>query len=242
MSTIRGRRFAGLALTLVLIPTVALAEISAVTDHQGHFRRLFILTRGVGPSKVIWGQVRPAIPLHLILNPLGDNLGDLAPTIQLNPVTKLPWVFWSMNVANQKRIGFSFWNNVAWTPPALIVADPGPSFYDQLDPAVAFGADGTPYLVWWAAEQVGKVYFSTLVRGTWTPPLLLTDPEVDSRKPTIVLKGTEAVVVSSTPSGPVTKIFNTAVLFESASSLMDTPIPPGHTDDGITGGGGLHKR
>ncbi len=239
-----GRCFA-VALALSVLPGLALAEISVQTDHQGHFRRLVVLTRGSGSSRVVWGQLRRGVPLERMLNPLGDNLGDLPPKIVFNPATGAPWVFWSMNVANQKRMGYSFWSGTAWTPPTPIVATPGPYYYDELDPSVGFVL-GTPYLVWWRAEPTARVYLSILVAGVWSRPVLLSDPLIDSRKPTITIDGTKsttrAIVTYQTPFGPSISTYDTASLFQAAASLMDTPIPPGHSDqpppsDSRTGGG-----
>ena len=160
----RTGRCLAVALALSVLPGLALAEISVQTDHQGHFRRLVVLTRGSGSSRVVWGQLRRGVPLERMLNPLGDNLGDLPPKIVFNPATGAPWVFWSMNIANQKRMGYSFWSGTGWTPPTPIVATPGPYYYDEVDPSVGF-ALGTPYLVWWRAEPTAKVYLSILVAG-----------------------------------------------------------------------------
>jgi len=240
MNTRSARRLTALALAITLSPGLALAEVSVQLDPQGHFRRLEVITRGRGPGRVIWQQVRPGVPLDLLLNPMGDNRGDLAPTIRLNPVTGAPWAFWSMNIANQKRIGYAYWNGVTWTAPALIVADPGPFYLDELDPSVAFSLDGRPFLVWSQAGQVSKILFSTLVNGQWTRPVLLSDPTLDSRRPTLVLNGLSAIVTYRTSSGPVMRTYDSAFLVQSAANnnLMDTPIPPGHSGDPGSGGTG----
>jgi len=235
MKTIRNTRSIVLSLAVSLLPTLVQAEVSAVVDHQGHFKRLVVLTRDRGRSPIIWGQVRPSVPLALILNPLGDNHGDLRPVIKFNPATGAPWAFWSMNIANQKRIGYAYWNGAAWSVSATVVPDAGSYYEDQLDPDVAFGLGGTPFLVWWQPGlQGGTVYFSTPSGASWSPPLALTDGQVDSRKPTIVLAGSTAVVTYTTPSGPVTQSYDTAILFQSAMDLMDGPLPPGQskTDPG----------
>ncbi len=147
MKTVRKARSVALALCLVLLPTLALAEVSVVVGRDGEVRRVLVLTRGAGHGKLIWGQVRPRVPLDQMLNPLGDTYGDLAPAIARNPATGgTPWAFWSMNVANQKRIGFSLWDGRRWSPAALVVAEPGPYFQDELDPSVAL-LDGTSLVV-----------------------------------------------------------------------------------------------
>lgn len=236
----RTARLTALSLALLLVPGLALAEVSVLLDAQGQFRRLMVLTRGRGRGRVIWQQVRPGVAPELLLNPLGDNHGDLAPTIRLNPVTGAPWAFWSMTIANQRRIGYAYWSGRGWTAPTPIVADPGAYYADELDPSVAFALDGRPYLVWCQVGQVAKVFFSTLVGGQWSRPVLLSDPTLDSRQPNLVLNGSTAIVTYNTAAGPITRIYDSAVLVESAASnnLMDTPIPPGHSDDQGSGGGG----
>jgi hypothetical protein len=226
MSRHRGTRSSVVAFTLLLVPALALAEVSVKIDPDGTYRRwMFITPRG---GSVVWGQVRPNLPLEVLLNPLGDVLGDLPPVVETHPASGRPWVFWSRNVANVKELVFSTWGDAGWTAPQRIVPVAGPIPYDELDPAVVFTPDGAPYLVWWRAEDRGQVYFSTLIRGAWSPPLRLSDPAVDSRRPTILIQGTTARISFRTAAGTVTRTFETAVLVESAADLMDTPIPPGY--------------
>jgi hypothetical protein len=223
------RALAGAALA-ILVPGLALAEISVDLNRDGSFRRVVTVIKG-GRHAVVWRQVRPYLSLDVLLNPLGDNLGDLPPVVASHPATRLPWVFWSRNVANVKQLVHSTWTAAGWTAPRPVAGEPGPIPYDELDPAVAFDAAGTVYLVWWKKGPVGEVYFSTLVGGAWTPPLRLSAEGVDSGTPTIRLDGTRAVITWRTPGGPVTTVHETAVLVESAASLMDSPTPPGRDGD-----------
>lgn len=226
MNRQRRIRSSVLALALLLVPALAQAEVSVKLGPDGTYRRWVLLTpRG---RHVVWAQVRPNLPLEVQLNPLGDVLGDLPPVIGTHPTSGRPWVFWSRNVANVKELVFSTWGDAGWTVPQRIVPVGGPIPYDELDPAVGFTADGAPYLVWWRAEERGQVYFSTLVRGVWSPPLRLSDPAVDSRRPTILIDGWTARISFRTAAGTVTRSIETAVLVESAVDLMDTPIPPGY--------------
>ena len=215
---------------LVLGPGQALAEVSVERNRDGSFRKVVALTRG-GRTPVVWRQVRPYLPLEVLLNPLGDTLGDLPPVIVAHPQTRRPWVFWSRNVANIKQLVQATWTDAGWTVPRAITGDPGPIPYDELDPAAAFDAAGTLYLVWWKEAPVSEVYFSTLIGCVWTPPLRLSAEGVDSRNPTLRLDGTRAVITYRTPGGPVTTVYETAILIESAASLMDSPTPPGRESD-----------
>jgi hypothetical protein len=238
MRNISGRRtLATTALALLVTHSVVFAEVSVQRNPDGSFKRLFHLTRG-GAAQVTWGQVRPYLAPGDLLNPLGDNLGDLAPIVRMHPVTGLPWVFWSRNVAGLKQVVFASWTDLGWTAPAAIVPVDGLPLRDELDPAVAFDVAGVPFLVWWRGGSVGEVVFSTRIGGVWTPPMRLSDPAVDSRLPTVIVEGTRATFTWTTPSGIVTRTFDTATLVTSAADLMDTPIPPGYSPAPGDGGGG----
>ena len=237
MKRLRGSGLWIIVTVLALLPSLALAEVSAQLDARGKFKRFYYLTRKKGLMTVVWDQVRPWVPQYVLLNPLGDNLGDLPPAIEVSPVTGLPWVVWPKNFGNLKQLVVSKWEvkGRKWTDPKPIT--PGtPLVYDDLGPALAFDDAGTPYLVWWRTEQTAKIYFSTLVRGVWTPPLLISEQSVDSRSPSIALHGTTAAVTYLTPAGLATRNFETGVLIESAASLMDNPIPPLNTPPTAPGG------
>lgn len=228
--------FAGLI--LVLQPLLAHAELSVQVDRQGNVKSVHYLTGRSARGKVIWGQVRARVPIEAMLNPLGDTYGDLAPTLATHPLTGYPWVVWPKNEGNQKRIMVSTWNGRRWTVPAR-VAIPDPMGYDQLDPRLVFDEAGIPYLVFAEAAPKGRVLFSTLVSGVWTPPLLLSDPAVDSRQPTTAIQGSELMLAYGTPTGRVSLALEASRLVDTAISLMDSPIPPGSQsgpgDQGLPG-------
>jgi len=215
---------AGLA--LALLPAAARAEVSVLVDAHGRVKRVVYMTRDTGRSTVVWKQVRPRVPFASLLNPLGDTTGDLPPTIAIHPQTGRPWVVWPRNEANQKRLVYSTWDGKAWTPPQP-VAVPDIMGWDQLEPRLLFDPAGTPYLVFTEAARQGRILFTTVARGVWTPPLPLSDDTVDSRSPGAVVLGDVLNVNWSTPGGVVTRTLPTTALVESATRLMDSPIPPG---------------
>lgn len=217
------------AFSMLLLPAVALAEVSVQLDNDGRFKKVHVLTRGEGRAAVVWGQVRKYLPLELMLNPLGDNLEDGAPRVALHPETGYPWVVWSMNVANQKRIGFATWDGTGWTSPARVVNLPDPMGYDQFDPQISFTPLGAPILTWWVEAPIATVQFSTMIDGRWSPPLPLSEREVDSRRPvhTLANGGEELQVAYETPTGSMTGTFSTKALLDMSLSIMDNPIPPG---------------
>jgi hypothetical protein len=245
MSTLRGIRSWFAVAALLVLPSTVLAEVSIQVDGHGNYKRYFYLTGGRGRSAIVWKQVRPHLSPQLVLNPLGDTYGDGPPVIQISPVTGYPWVVWAKNFGNIQQLAFSTWDGRRWTEPALI--NPGiPLVYSDLSPALVIDQFGKPYLVWARAEQTARIYFTTLIRGQWSPGIVLSDPDVDSRAPSITLNGTAAVVTFQTPAGVVTKTYETAILVDSAASLMDNPIPPldapPPTDPEGGGGPGLAHR
>jgi len=106
---------------------------------------------------------------------------------------------------------------------------------------MVFDQFGKPFLVWVKTEQTTKIYFSTLVKGRWSPGFVISDPTVDSWAPSITLNGKAAVVTFQTPAGALTRTYETAILVNSAAGLMDNPIPPlaaPPPTTGPAGGGG----
>jgi hypothetical protein len=214
-------------LLLALVPATVRAEVSVIVDGHGRVRRVVYITKEGTRTSVVWKQVRPRVPLDELLNPLGDTTGDLAPTIAVHPQTGRPWVVWPRNEGNQKRLVYSVWEGKGWTP-AQPVAAPDIMGWDQVEPRLLFDPEGTPYLLFTEASRKARILFTTLSRkGGWTPPLALTDGTVDSRGPLAALLGTDLKVSWTTPTGTVTQLLPAASLLESATNLMDSPIPPG---------------
>jgi hypothetical protein len=222
----RSLRVLSVGLGLLLVPILAHSEVSVHLDRQGKLKRVVYLTRGSGSQAVIWGQLRGHLPLEQQLNPLGDTYGDLAPTLATHPVTGFPWVVWPRNEGNQKRIVISAWDGSRWTAPVQ-VSRPDALGSDQIEPRLLFDAAGVPYLIFTEAAQQARILFSTLARGAWTPALQLSPATIDSRQATVTLNGSTLVVAFSTPTGQMTRQMPTTILLESATKLMDSPIPPG---------------
>jgi hypothetical protein len=232
MMNLRKLRWIVSALVISLLPGLVAAEVSVLLHPQdGSVIKIFYLAgQTAGGRKIIWSQMRPGVPLEHMVNPLGDNLGDLAPTIRRHSRTGAPWVVWPANVANVKRIVVSRWDGKRWTPRQPVVAAPEPLLFDEVNPDLAFDQSGTPYLVWERSGSIGSIQFSTLSDGVWTPPLRLGEEGVDSRLPSIRVTGNVARIRFLTPSGLVTTEYETAAMVESGRSLMDTPLPPGLDD------------
>jgi len=237
MDWTRGWRTLVPGLALLVLPGLTLAEVSVELDQTGAVKHTHFISRQGGGSTLYWTQMRARIPQAQILNPLGDARGDLKPFVRVNPVTGAPWVVWAMNIDGVKRIGFAIWQKTGWSEPRPMT-EGNPFGWGELDPRIAFDEFGTPYVVWWRAEQTPHVYFSTQVNGTWTPPLAIGAQDVAGKSPTIAVRGSTAIIRYRTPAGPATAVYEASILLESAASLMDSPIPPGFKppSDGSSGG------
>lgn len=211
-----------------LLPSFARAEVSVQLDVHGRFKRMVVLTRGNGAGLEIWKQMRSRVPAAWLLNPLGDTYGDLAPAIAIQPTSGLPVAVWAANEGNQKRLVYSRWDGTKWSAPVRI-ARLDPLGSDQIEPRLAFDAQGTPYVLYTEAGPVARVMFLTVTGDAWTPPLQVSDDGVDSRQPTLSLKGNDITIGFQTPAGPISRSLSQLSLVEALSNLMDSPIPPGNT-------------
>lgn len=100
--------------------------------------------------------------------------------------------------------------------------------YDQTEPRLLFDASGAPYVFFTEGAHDRRVLFVTASERGWTPPLRLSDADVDSSGPSAILQGDDVRITYQTPAGPVTRTMSTAFLAESGINLMDSPIPPGY--------------
>jgi len=219
------KRFAllsGFALVLIL-PAAARAEVSVQVNADGKVSRVVVLTKGGR----VWRQVRGHVPAAQLLNPLGDSYGDLAPVIAMHPKTGQPWAVWPQNEGNRKRLVVSSWNGTGWTE-AVRIAKSDLMGYDQTEPRLLFDASGAPYVFFTEGAHDRRVLFVTASERGWTPPLRLSDADVDSSGPSVILQGDDVRITYQTPAGPVTRTMSTAYLAECGINLMDSPIPPGY--------------
>jgi len=214
---------AALALAMFLAPS-SRAEVAAETDAYGNYVRTTVLTQSSVRHLRVWKVLRHHVAGVYALNPEGDRNGDLAPVIAENPVDgNLPWVVWSRFNGTDYDLAWSRWLPGAWTPIRRVddLLAPG----DDLGPRLVFDGTGRPLLTWWRDEDgVGRVYLSLFLVTRWMPPLLVSDPEVDSRNPRLGVQEDGSVRVEfDTPQGPETRV----VLLALPATITDDLDPVG---------------
>lgn len=169
------------------------AEVSAKLNEDGEYVGM-VFKYGGGANRRVWGNALPTAQRRP-LNPTGDLLGDLAPTVVENPVHSYwPTAIWSHPNGSDYDLVFSRWTGSAWSPIQFVQGD---NFYNDLEPRLAFNSVGRPYLVWWVEENgVGAVYFSIFLETRWLTGVRVSTPGVDARRANLVIDSDLRVIVS----------------------------------------------
>jgi hypothetical protein len=215
--------FTLICLLLLTLCFDAQAEVSVRTDRGGNYLKTQIIPVGPHAENRAWGLRGRGFRCARALNPYGDINGDLWPTVAEAPTAPhYPYVVWSRFNGSNYDMAWSRWTGQGWAPIEFIARKPMPG--DDLDANIVFNRDGRPYVVWWAdmEEGAGRVYFSLLLADRWLSPVLISDPAVDSRRPTLELtSGRELAVTYETPEGVVTQY----VTFSSPNTITDDINP-----------------
>ena len=208
------------------------AEVSAELNTTGNYVRTVVLSNSSTKKVRIWTVTRSR-PSYVALNPDGDLNGDLWPRIEEDwRLDGLPWVAWSRFNGNDFDLAWVRFQNGAWSPIRWVeqVTQPG----DDLDPDLAFDANGRPHLVWWRHDSSGGcVYLSIFLSSRWMVPYAVSDVGVDSVNPTVtVLPDFRIQVEYDTPDGHVTRI----IKFSRPTTITDdiTPFNPTLTEEYTT--------
>jgi hypothetical protein len=158
-----------------------------------------------------------------VLNTTGDINGDLWPQILESPAAPhYPMVVWSRFNGSNYDMAWSRWTGAGWAPIRYIAKRPTPG--DDLDPDLAFDSIGRPYVTWWAEMEDGggMVFFSAFLSDRWLPPVLISNPAVDSRLPVLeVSSSRELSVTYETPGGSVTQY----ITFTSPNTITEDINP-----------------
>jgi hypothetical protein len=186
------------AAALLSVPA-ARGEVRAITDHNGEYRMTRVLahprvvdrSRGAGQALGVWQPVGRGAGART-LNPSGDRLGDLWPAIAEPQGDGAAWVLWSRDNRGDYDLAWSRWTGRRWTAIDWLYRG---IRGDDLDPSITVDRMGQPYAVWWVDRGgVGVVFFSMYLETRWMVPLVVSDPAVDSRTPSIAIEDPEIVI------------------------------------------------
>jgi len=218
---------ATLCLSALGLSFQARAEVRAVTDRDGNY----VMTRVLLDQRLnhVWSPLSRGSS-NSTLNPEGDQLGDLYPTIGEAPLAPYyPWVVWSRIRDGRYDLAWSRWTEGGWEPIRWV--EPG---HDRpghnLDVDLAFDADGRPYIVWWREHRgVGSVYLSMFLSSTWMAAYGVSDDGLDSRYPQLEVASDGVVVVRyTTPAG----IVEQEITFDLPVTITDDINPLDYVETG----------
>jgi hypothetical protein len=187
----------GFALIALTVSLPAFAEVSARLDEEGAYSGMVF--RITNPAR-IWTSPAPTFNKRP-LNPTGDLLGDLAPTVvESSTADRWPVAVWAHPNGADYDLVFSKWTGRSWTPVSFVDLD---NPYNDLDPRIAMNSIGRPYMAWYRAEPSGgAIYFSIFMQSRWMTPIRVSASGVNSSDPQLSLQSdTRATISYMTPSG-----------------------------------------
>ena len=223
-----------MVVALVVVGWNAEAEVRTLTDrHNNYFTTVFLFqdTQTFSANgQNIWTPVGRTPRRGATLNPNGDIIGDLWPTIaetEMGPY--YAWAVWSRPVNFDYELVWARWANGSWGGTAEVFPQ-APVAGDDLDPDVAFDSSGRPYLVWWRDENgQGRVYLSMFLVTLWSQTYPVSAPDVDGRYPSVQIEQDgEILVVFETPSGWVEQ----TILFNEPVTITDDIDPLDYMSSG----------
>jgi len=222
---VRRSSLVALAGLLVALAPDPRAEVAARTDLAGNYVATEIVTTGLRGEPVIWGLRGRVARRANILNPRGDQNGDLWPVIvESSQPQRHPWVVWSRFNGTDYDLAWSRWTPQGWRPVEPI--SPDSTSGDDLDPDLAFDGNGQAFLAWSRDDGgASEIYLSVWLKRRWMTAVVVSEPGVDSRYPVIVGFGDDAVDVEfTTPDGVVLQ----RVLFSKPGTITDDINPLQH--------------
>ena len=194
----------GFAWIALAISLPALGEVSAVLDDSGSYSGMVFRMTNSGGVLRIWSSSAPTFDRRP-LNPSGDLLGDLAPSVVESPIAdRWPIAVWAHPNGGDYDLVFSRFTGRTWTPMAFVELD---NSYNDLDPRMVMNSTGRPYMVWYRTEPGGgAVYFSLFLQSRWMTPIRVSASGIDATAPQLQLSSdTRVTVTYTTPGGPQTR-------------------------------------
>ena len=149
-----------------------------------------------GRDSQVWRPTGAAPAWAYVLNPDGDGRGDGRPDVASSPLTHLPRAVWAQRRGSNFDIATSVFDGRSWSTPTLIHL---PNDFDDLDPRIAFRADGVAVVTWWqkSASPVVRLAFAT-PGGRWVDAGVVSPEGVRARRPEIRQEGTLTILAFRT--------------------------------------------
>ncbi len=203
-------RFASCAGALALVLALstcaeeARAEVSVLTDAEGHVYGTLAMWRQGSPPSEVWRKFR-AVDERYVLNPLGDAAGDGPPEIAFDPVSGRAQVVWALRSAAGSEIVLAHWDGERWSSPsadagslipssqpfardAALRLSPAPGAWSG--PRLAIGANRMTRVVWSGEEgDVSSVWYHdlSLAGGVIGDPVRIHDSSLSTRDPSLLI-------------------------------------------------------
>ena len=174
-------------------------------------------------------QTRLHVEYSYVLNATGAANGDRGAVFAIDPQTGRPFVAWSWFDGSDYEVVISQWGGSGWTAKEIVTDNA----VDDLDPSIAFGADGSCKVSWWRPGSGGEVWYrDKVVGGTWAgEERVSAQVEVGSR-PSVVEHQLSTRVAYQIENGGITEIRAASRNGEWQSELIATTAYLGPAGDG----------
>jgi len=148
----------------------------------------------------VWRATGEAPTRAQVLNVEGALRGDGRPDIAIDPLSGLPRAVWSMRSGSGFDIVTSTFDGRAWSEPMSLSA----SFrVDDLDPRLAFRADGVAVVVWWTNTTPSAVHMGYLTpAGRWVDRGVVSAASRWAKQPSVRQVGDLTIIAYRAP-GPI---------------------------------------
>ena len=207
------------------------AEVWVELDGSGH-----VIATHVPPSKGanrVWRTTGAAPAGGLVLNAEGAARGDGRPDIAIDPVSGLPRAVWAMRMGGGFDIVTSTFDGRAWTEPIPVTGSFG---VDDLDPRIAFRADGLAAVTWWTKTPVSTVQLAVLPHGgAWHYLGTMSRPGEKAKAPAISLEGNLTILAYRGTIGLTTILKHTLVDTDFGDGPTPFPRDSGNGSGPTTG-------
>jgi hypothetical protein len=214
-----------LSLLAVVSVGPARAEVYVVLDPDGGATVARIAASGGFHEGRIWRTTGDAASPRLVLNAAGDLHGDGRPDIAVDPLTGMPRAVWALKADQGYDIATSFFDGQTWSVPTLVHA---PSPVDDVDPRIAFRADGLAVVTWWTKGPTPAVRMAYLQGdGRWIEAGVISSSGERAKRPVIRQEGNLTIIAYRTPREVRIRTFR----FSSAQ-FGDGPTPFPHDGGG----------